>query len=435
MNKIFAVIRREFIERVRTKAFILATFLLPIFMVAMMVLPAVFMQTGERQQRLALVDGTTDGVGVSIEAGLAALRFEGGAPRYTITRIDAADRLAAVRDSMVALTGFSKKERPESFDGVLVVTDETYTDGTAEYLGANAGALDVLSNMRGTISGILTQTRLARNGVDPMVVTRALAPARIESRKVSNGVETGESGAASLALGYGMGFVLYLAILLLGQQTASSVIEEKTSRIMEVLASSLTPFQMLIGKIIGVGATGLLQMSIWGGTLFVLTTKREMIGSLLGVDAGVLQSMPIPSMPLDVLLVFLAYFALGFFIYGALYAMVGSLVNSMQEMQQFILPVTLPVIIGFFGMMAVINDPEATLGVVFSYIPFFAPFVMPVRWAMASVPAAELAISLAAMVLGVLGAAWIAGRIYRIGILMYGKKPTFREIGRWITAK
>jgi ABC-2 type transport system permease protein len=437
MNKIFSVIRREFIERVRTKAFLIATILLPLLMIGLIVGQVAMMQGGDRTQALAFVDATTDGLGESIESGLSSLRFSGddGALQFNLTRVPAANRVDAVRDSLVSLTGFSKKERPESFDGVLVVTDETYTTGAVEYLGANAGSLNILGRLRGTVSGVLMRSRLARSGVDPMVVAQALVPANISSKKVTDGVETGESGAASLALGYGMGFILYMAILLLGQQTASSVIEEKTSRIMEVLASSLTPFQMLIGKIVGVGATGLLQMTIWGGTLYLLGSQRALIGSVLGVDTAALSAMPIPTMPLDVLLVFLAYFGLGFFMYGALYAMVGSLVNSVQEMQQFILPVTLPVIFGFFGMMAVINDPQSTLGIVFSFIPFFAPFVMPVRWAMSSVPVGELALSLAAMVLGVLGAAWVAGRIYRIGILMYGKKPSFREIGRWITTK
>ncbi len=433
MRKIFAVLRREFVERVRSRAFIIATFLLPIFMVALMVAPALMMQGGDRTQRIAVVDATGDDFGTNVIEGLRAGRLGSGAPSFDLATVtsSAAGR-EAVRDSLIALTGFSRKERPESFDGILVLTDTSYATGTAEFYGA--GGIKAIQQLQGTIGAILTRARLTRNGVDPGVVARAMAPVDISNSKVSDGKLTGSSGGASAALGYGMGFVLYLAILLLGQQTASSVIEEKSSRIMEVLASSMKPFQMLIGKILGVGLAGLLQVGIWGGIYFLLSSRREQLAGLIGANAEALRAIPIPSMPVDVLLVFLAFFMLGFMLYGALYAMIGSLVNSMQEIQQFIFPVTLPVIFGFFGMMAVINDPQATIGQVFSYIPLFAPFVMPVRWSMSSVPAVELALSLVSMVVGLLAVTWLAARIYRTGILMYGKKPTFGEIFRWIKA-
>jgi ABC-2 type transport system permease protein len=434
MNKIFAVLRREFLERVRSRAFLVATILMPVLMVALIGGQVAMMQGGNRTQSLAVVDATTDGLGSEVTQGLEALRFDNGAGdvRYHLTHVDAAGRLEAVRDSLIALTGFSRKVRPESFDGVLVLTDSTYTSGAATFYGT--GGIKAIQDLQGTLSGVLTRTRLARNGVDMAVLAKAMSGARISNNKVSDGQLTGESGGASLALAYGMGFILYMAILLMGQQTASSVIEEKTSRIMEILASSMTPFQMLVGKIVGVGLSGLLQLGIWGGTFFLLSNQRVRLAGLVGISADKVASIPIPSMPLDLLIIFLTFFALGFFMYGALYAMVGSLVNSMQEIQQFILPVTLPVIFGFFGMISVINDPQSTIGLAFSYIPFFAPFVMPVRWAMSSVPVSELVLSIALMILGVLAVAWLAGRIYRTGILMYGKKPTLREVFRWVRA-
>jgi ABC-2 type transport system permease protein len=434
VNKVFAVVRREFIERVRTRAFIITTFLLPIVMVGFMVLP-VLMMTGERTQRLAIVDGTIDSLGARIEAGFTAQSFTSKGqkfPSYSLIRVSAAGRVAAVRDSLVGLTGYSLKKMPTSFDGVLVLTDSTFQTGEAEYLGGNVGGQVTMQRLQRTLSSVLTQARLVQAGVNPAVVGEAVRPANISTQKVTDGRPTGQSGEASFALGYVMGFILYMAILLYGQQTASSVIEEKTSRIMEIIASSLRPFQMLLGKIIGVGATGLFQLSIWGATLYVATSQRGRIAGLFGVDPSAVTSLPIPSMPADVLVVFLTYFALGFLIYGAIFAAVGSMVNSIQEMQQTVMPVTLLIVVGFFGMFNVINDPNASLGAVFSFIPFFAPFVMPVRFAMSSVPVSELAASIAAMIAGVLAVAWLAGRIYRTGILMYGKKPTFGEVFRWI---
>jgi ABC-2 type transport system permease protein len=203
---------------------------------------------------------------------------------------------------------------------------------------------------------------------------------------------------------------------------------------MEVLASSLKPFQMLMGKILGIGAVGLVQLGIWVGVAFLATSQRVRIAGLFGVDPASMQAMPIPSFPVDLLVVFLLYFALGFLLYGALFAAIGSMVNAVQEVQQVMLPVMLLVVFGFFGVFAVIKDPNAGIGLTMSFIPFFAPFVMPVRWSMASVPTSQLILSLVLMMLGLMAVAWFAGRIYRTGILMYGKKPSLKELFRWIRA-
>ena len=235
-------------------------------------------------------------------------------------------------------------------------------------------------------------------------------------------------------IAYFMGFILYIAILIYGQQTMTSVIEEKTSRIMEVLTSSLTPFQMLLGKVLGVGAAGLAQMAIWGGTVFVLSSQRTPLAAAFGMSADAAQSFPIPSMAPGLLLVFLLYFALGFMLYGALYAAIGAMCNTIQETQQYAIFVTVFIIVGFFAVFALIKDPTGPLGVTMSYIPFFAPFTMPVRWSLTSVPPLELVLSLALMVATLLACVWLAARIYRTGILMYGKKPSWRELWRWVRA-
>lgn len=436
MKKVFAVIRREMVERIRTKAFLISTFLLPILMVVMMVLPALMMGGGERTQRVAIVDGTPDGqLGAAVQTGLSTATFtkDGESrPLYDVALVAAPNGVQLAEDSLVALTGFSREKMPATLDGVLVLTSQTLESGEATYLGANAGSLQGVGALQATLSQALMRSRLRESGVDEALVMRAMMRADIQSQKVADGKLTGESGEASFVLAYGMGFLLYFVILIYGAQTATSVIEEKTSRIMEVLASSLTPFQMLLGKIVGVGLTGLLQVGIWGGVVFLASSQRAALAGLVGLDQSAMAAMPIPSMPLDLLVVFLLYFSLGFVLYGALYAAIGSMVNSMQEMQQFMMPVTMLIVFGFFGVFAVMKDPTAGIGLIFSYIPFFAPFVMPVRWSMASVPLTQLMLSLASMVVGILAVAWLAARIYRVGILMYGKKPTIREVFRWV---
>lgn len=436
MNKIFAVIRREFVERVRTRAFIIGTLLFPVLMIFFMVMPVLMMSGSSRAQRIAIVDGTTDEVGSRIEAALARQTMsQDGAdvPRYTLTRVAAPEaRIEAVRDSLVGLTGFSTDKAPDGFDGVLVVTPATLVEGRASYFGSNVSSLEVMSRFESAVSGAVRSTRLERAGVSQEVVAQALIPTQLRTTKVEEGRATGESGEAAFILAYVMGFVLYMALIIYGQQTAMSVIEEKSSRIMEVLASSLKPFQMLLGKILGVGAVGLLQLGIYGAVAFLLSSQRGWIAGLLGVDAAALQAMPMPSFPPDLLAVFLIYFVLGFLLYGALFAAIGSMVNAVQEMQSVMMPVTMLMVVGFFGVFASIGDPNGKVSVVLSHVPFFSPMVMPVRWSMSTVPTMELLLSLALLVAGLLACTWVAGRIYRTGILMYGKKPTMREVLRWL---
>ncbi len=438
MKKIIAVVRREFVERVRTKAFVISTVLLPVFMVAMVLLPVLMMSGGDRASRVAVVDASTTGLGQSVRHALASERLGSGpsaGARYTVEVFPAtSDDLTKVRDGLIAQTGFSGEKHQDGWNGVLVLTDETLSSGRLSYYGGNVGSLESMARLQAAISNALAGVRLGKSGVDAALVKRAMAPAKLDTTKVSDGKLTGQSGTESFMIAYFMGFILYIAILIYGQQTMTSVIEEKTSRIMEVLTSSLTPFQMLLGKVLGVGLAGLAQMAIWGGTVFVLSSQRTPLAAILGMSAGAAQSFPIPSMAPGLLGVFLLYFALGFMLYGALYAAIGAMCNTIQETQQYAIFVTVFIIVGFFAVFALIKDPTGPLGVAMSFIPFFAPFTMPVRWSLTSVPPLELALSLALMVVALLACVWLAARIYRTGILMYGKKPSWRELWRWIRA-
>ncbi len=438
MKKIIAVVRREFVERVRTKAFVISTVLLPVFMVAVVLLPALMMSGGDRVSRVAVVDASSTGLGQSVSHALESEKLGKGPDakaRYTLQVFPAtSDDLTKVRDGLIASTGFSSEKRKDGFDGVLVLTDDTLAKGKLAYYGGNVGSLESMSKLQRAVSNALIGVRLGKSGVAAEVVKRAMAPADMDTTKVSDGKLTGQSGTESYMIAFFMGFILYMAILIYGQQTMTSVIEEKTSRIMEVLTSSLTPFQMLLGKVLGVGLAGLTQMAIWGGSVFVLSSQSVPLAGMFGAGAGAAQSIPLPSMPPGLLVVFLLYFALGFMLYGALYAAIGAMCNTIQETQQYAIFVTMFVMVGFFAVFALIKDPSGPLGVTMSYIPFFAPFTMPVRWSLTSVPPMELAVSLALMVVTLLACVWLAARIYRTGILMYGKKPSWRELWRWIWA-
>jgi len=438
VNKIFAIIRREFIARVRTRAFLITTLLLPVFIVVVSVVPALMMRGGDRTTLIGVVDGTTNGFGASVESALASETLSskpGAMKRYDVRRISAAGRVDAVRDSLVGLTGLSRAQYPETLDGVLVLADSALATGDAEYLGTNTSGLESMGLLEGSLSKVMRQTRLAKSGIDPAVLKDALRSADLRTTKVSGGKATGESGAASFIIGYFMAFILYFSVVLYGQQTMMSVIEEKTSRIMEVLASSVRPFQMLLGKVLGVGSVGLLQMAIWGATVYTVTSQRGRIAGLIGVSPDAMQQMPIPSMSPGLLAVFLAYFVLGFLLYGALYAAIGSMCNSTQDAQQYVAVLTPLLMISFFATFAIFKDPTGGIGVPMSIIPFFSQLAMPVRWSLAAVPPGQLVLSLALGLLALFGVTWVAARIYRTGILMYGKKPSFAEVFRWLRAK
>ncbi|MFA6229765.1 MAG: ABC transporter permease [Rhodanobacter sp.] len=438
MKKIIAVVRREFVERVRTKAFVISTVMLPVFIVLMAVLPGLMMSGTDRTSRVAMVDASGIDLGQPVREAMLAEKLSDkpdARPRYSVQVFPASTaELASVRDGLIGKTGFSKNKQQDTWDGVMVLTADTLASGKLEYYGGNVGAVQSMSQLQRTVSNALATVRLGKSGVDAALVKKAMAAADMDTTKVSDGKLTGQSGKDSFLIAYFMGFILYISILLYGQQTMTSVIEEKTSRIMEVLTSSLTPFQMLLGKVLGVGLAGLTQMAIWGGSVFVVSSKGAEIGSMLGMGADAVQQSPIPSMPPGLLVVFLLYFALGFLLYGALYAAIGAMCNTIQETQQYAIFVTVFIIVGFFSVFSLIKDPTGGLGVTMSYIPFFAPFTMPVRWSMSSVPPLELALSLGLMVVTLLACVWLAARIYRTGILMYGKKPSWGELWRWIRA-
>jgi ABC-2 type transport system permease protein len=283
-----------------------------------------------------------------------------------------------------------------------------------------------------TIRPVVQTERLMQEHVDTAVVRRATAKIDISKSKITDGKLTGESGASSFILAYVMTFILYIALLLYGIQVMSSVLEEKTSRIMEILSSSLTPFQLMLGKVIGVGSVGLFQLSIWAATSLYLTANLVPILKLLNQPAEAATNISIPAISPALLAVFLGFFLLGFFLYAALYAAVGSMCSTQQDTQQAQQPVMIGIVAGFMCMFPVLNDPNGSLAHTLSLIPFVAPFVTPLRYSIAPLPPSELLLSIGCTLAGVIVIVWLASRIYRVGILAYGKRPTFKELWSWI---
>lgn len=434
MDKVWAVIRREFVSRVRSRAFVVSTILGPLLMGALFVMPILLEKRQTTPKHIVVLDAAGGDFGRQVTE---RLRLEmrdtvtHTMPRYRVEHVTTEGRVTEVRDSLVALTGL-RKAGPDGLDGVLVLTDSTISAGRMRYYGANVGSPNDMSALRATVRPLVMGARLERAGVDPGVVDAAQGNVELTTERVTQGKLTGQSGSASFLLAYVMSFMLYLALLLYGMQVMSSVVEEKSSRIVEVLVSSLTPFQLLLGKVIGVASVALVQLGIWAGTAMVLTTYRLQVAGAFGASPKSVSDLPIPTVSPMMLVVFLGFFVLGFFFYSAMYAAVGSMCNSHQEAQQSQTPVTLFVAAGLMLMFSLLSEPNGTMAHALSLVPFFAPFVTPVRYSLSPLPWTELLMSVLAMVAGLVVVVWIAARIYRVGILSYGKKPKLSEVARWI---
>jgi|SRR5690242_3066013 len=417
MRKVWAVIRREFVERIRSRWFWVMALLGPLFFGAVFFLPTLLAgRSGVKN--VVVLDETTTEVGARIAQRLGetgafrAVRVQGTAP---------------VIDSLTAEVGAKR------LDGFLIVTDAAVDSGTAEYRGSNVSAFAAIGTLERTIGEVVNAVRLERAGVDPQVVARARVRIALETKKITRGRTTAESAAQSFSLAYFMGIILYTAILIYGINVMGSVLEEKTTRIVEVLVSSLRPFQLMLGKVLGVGAVSIFQFFIWGLSARLLFAQRaHFVGAAGAGDADPV--FQIPHVTAATGAVFIAYFLGGFFLYAAMFAAVGAMSSSEQEARQAQQPVTWLLILSFVSMFAMLSDPNSTLAVTLSLVPFSAPIAMPVRWAAGTLPAYEIGLSLAILAASIVGVTWIAARIYRVGMLMTGKRPNLRELVRWVRA-
>ena len=418
MRKIWAVIRREFVERVRSKWFWFSALLGPVFFGAMIVVPVLFAGAGGTR-RIAVVDATTGAFGERVAAGLRHGKI------FRATRVPAG---AGVVDSLTQLVG------AKQLDGFLILTDAVVETGTAEYRASNVSSFRDVAELQDVLARLAMAARLERQGVDPALVGRAQLRISLETKKISGSTTTGESAAQSFALAYVMGVVLFLVITIYGVNVMGSVVEEKTTRIVEVLVSSLRPFQLMMGKVLGVGAVSLFQFVLWGlGAKLLLSQRRALLADLGGVEEA-RQVFQMPHLTAATLGVFLSYFLGGFFLYSAMYAAVGAMSSNEQEARQAQQPVMFLLLVAYVSMFGLTNNPESTYAVTLSLIPFTAPIAMPVRWAASTVPAGELGASLGLLAAGIVAVTWMAARIYRVGILMTGKRPNIKELVRWIRA-
>ncbi|PYP16867.1 MAG: hypothetical protein DMD54_09010 [Gemmatimonadetes bacterium] len=418
MHKVWAIIRREFVERVRTRWFWVSAILGPVLFAGIIVYQIV-QSLGGGVRNITVVDGGTLGYGKKVVEALGASK--------TI-RANAVNLVPGVLDSL------KRSVEAKQLNGFLILDDSLPSDGKAEYRASNL-SLQIIDELQRTLNRVVEKVRLEGKGVNPTVVDWAQAlRVTLAQKKIARGEITTENAGQSFALAYVMAILLFMAILLYGVNVMSSVLEEKTTRIIEVLVSSLRPFQLMLGKVAGAGAVSFFQFVIWGVSARLLVALRVPIARLLGADPASAMDITLPHIPFATVAVFMAFFLGGFLLYSAMFAAVGAMSSNEQEARQAQQPVTYLLMISYLSIIGLTNDPASTFARTLSMVPFTSPIATPVRWTAGSMGMGELAVSLAMLLIGIVAITWVASRIYRVGILMTGKRPTMKELVRWVRA-
>ena len=442
MKKLFAVVKREYVQRVRTKFFVIATILGPVLMGAFTVVPALMFgmksggptrvviidQTGKMYARVAreLQTGRERpskretprpplqpavGPGASREQIKQAGRMTEAS--FVIEEAHLGDRsLEDVKKDL------ESRIQRHDIDGYVILPPDLLKDGRPEFRARNAADVFTRENVENAIGKAVRSQRLVDAGIKEEAVQQASEPVDLKSVG-----ETGQEskGEAGFFLALGMGIWIYMSVLLYGQVVLGAVIEEKETRIAEILFSSMRSFPLMMGKLIGVSLVALTQMGIWGAAFLALSAWA----------AGG-SSINLPHVAPMVFVYLGMFFLMGYFIYSTVYAVVGSMVTTTQEGGQLAMPVVLMLVAGFFLSFNIIRNPNSTLAFWASMFPFFAPITMLVRIVTETPPLWQILLSLVIGFATAIGLIWLASRIYRVGMLMTGKKATIPEVMRWI---
>jgi ABC-2 type transport system permease protein len=410
--KLWAVVKREYVEKVRTKSFVVGTVLGPLLMGAMMIVPALAARSTSKPLRVAVLDKTASLQG-AVEEGLRAARFDGKA-RFDVRPAAGGKPEEEARLKKAVLDG--------TLDGYLELPEDAVASGSASYFGRNVSNRIDLRTMERAVSDVLVGRRLTAAGLDPGKVKDLTKELDLKTIRLSESGEREDRGAA-LIFSVILLMILYVSILMWGQSVMTSVIEEKSNRVVEVMGSGVSPTTLLAGKLLGVGGAGLTQFLVWSLSLFGVSL------AMAGPFAG---SIPMPEVTPLMLVSFVLFFLLGYFFYAALYASIGAAVNTVQEAQSLVFPVMTPIIVGMIFFPTALESPDGPLAVTLSMIPGVSPLIMFLRIVVLTPPLWQIALSVALMLLGILAVLWVSARVYRVGILMYGKKPTFPELVKWV---
>ena len=432
MSILSLIIKREFIAKVRNKSFIVMTFLSPLLFVGI----AVFVGY------LSTMKSDLKTIVIHDETGLFANEFKNDEEFEYLNLSSVA--LKTLKDSIIS----------QSYEGLLVIpktNDFKTIQKDIQYISNESPSVTFISNLEAIVAQRLTQENFQKAGLDTLAIENAKANISINLSKASGEQSLKGLNEIKIAIGGAFGYLIMMFIIIYGNMVMRSVIEEKTNRIIEIIISSVKPFHLMMGKIIGTSLAGILQFFIWAilglSTMFVLSAifgvqmgatsgiEGQVIASAQNEMAGTIQLyiQELWNLPIATILIsFVVYFIGGYFLYSSFYASIGAAVDNETDSQQFLLPIIMPLILGvYIGFFTVMNDPHGTIATVFSMIPLTSPIVMMMRIPF-GVPWWQIAISMTLLFGTFLLVVWFAAKIYRVGILMYGKKPTWKELYKWL---
>jgi len=445
VKKFLAVVKREYLQRVRARMFIVVTVLAPVIMSFFGLAPAlIFSIRAGGPVKIAVVDGTG-----KLFAPLSKA-VENNADELSQTTADpiqsqnqnASERVGQLPNAddqrfellEVKLDGQSlsaiKSELDErvqrgELNGYLVLPPDTLTDGRAQYFGRNTGDVFTRRRLNGALSRAARELRLAEAHIDLKTIQDLSKPIPLDTIKIGAGGEQRDSGEGFVLI-FAAGFIMYLTILMYGQVVLGAVIEEKETRIAEILFSSVRPFALMLGKLVGVSLVALTQLAIWALAFAAFALYGVGVLSSRGVP------MRVPNVPPLYFVYFGLFFLLGYFIYSTIYALVGSMVTNAQEGGQLAMPIILLLVVGFYFFLPVSRSPDSTFAFWVSMVPFFAPMTMLVRIVTQTPPFWQIALSFAIGFVTIALITWLAGRVYRVGMLMQGKRASIPEVWHWV---
>ncbi|MFK8056410.1 MAG: ABC transporter permease [Saprospiraceae bacterium] len=434
MDKILLIIQREYLTRVKKKSFLLATLLTPLGIAAFIVVASlIFGYESDESKRIAVID----------ESGV----ITGG------IKDEASIKFSLKKNTLEEL---KQEVRDDKYDGVLVIpaVNNLYSkDLQLLYYSEDGLTLDVEGVIKNRVRDYVRDYKAAKLGLEEKSLDALNFKTYVEPEPIDEGGDNASkmTGAIGAGIGTAMGFVMYLTIFIYGMMVMRSVQEEKTTRIVEVMISSVKPFQLMLGKIIGVGLVGLTQVLIWAALIplvimglsfffgFESPSSTATSDAMAAMDPEDMENMMMLAMTeiqnqnwWAIVPLFLIYFLGGYFLYASLFAAVGSAMGEDQgESQALTIPITIPVVLAIYIMFAVVQAPNSTLAMWSSQFPMFSPIVMPARLAFGP-PIWEVALSVTILVATSIFFVWLSARIYRTGILLYGKKIGFKELGKWM---
>lgn len=427
MDKIWIVFKSEFLRRVRSKWFIIGTLLAPVILIAIAVLPAVLGVAASESDEKSII--VLDDTGIFLE-GLKRHASD----QYSFTISDAAPEV--LRQEV--LDG--------NYNGYLYIPEILLDgEGEASFYSVEGSGLSAGSRLERALTRTLEEHRLEEFEVSDEIKAVLETSVPVRTVKISEDGDEADSAAFFSILGFIMGFIIYAAMFIYGAYVIQGVLEEKTTRVIEVMVSSVRPFQMLMGKVLGIGAVGIVQMIVWSGLMLATILFAGNIAASfvdpaslsLSADASqqeIIDAMDfaIPSINPSVFVWFVLYFLGGYLLYSSLFAAVSSLVEQQQDAQGLLMPIYALIIIPIMFIVFLVESPNSTLAISLSMVPFFSPILMVVRVAVTEVPFWQVGGAFLLLLATFVGAMWVSSRIYRVGILMYGKKPSVKDIVRWI---